>query len=392
MIPNLLDDRTYVNRADERIDPHNPFQNPTEEHDYAPDYTEIVPQIAIEGCRIPLIPSQKEKAKIRSAYTLAGVLGTMDFVLAAVFSALLNFAAGYALRHFDLQLLDGSLPQNYNSIMHSYFGDSSISIGISLLSFLLANLITFFVGSRISHFRIRDYFQDKDLRTGSLLRYIAIGLWLQLLLGYAAELLSKLFANSGFHLTAAPDLSAGDSMTKLLLTVLYSCLVAPLTEELVFRGVILKNFSRVSQRLGIFLSAFFFALAHENLPQGILAFFLGIFLAYITISHNSLVPAMVVHFCVNLVTVIFPYLSSLMPNAAGTINGIYMLCVLLFGTAAFFYTLLTERLPLATPHQSFRGLRLALCSAGVWLLLLTHLASMMLPNFVKAFSRFFLKG
>ncbi|MCQ2434783.1 MAG: CPBP family intramembrane metalloprotease [Oscillospiraceae bacterium] len=391
MIPNLLDERAYVNRADERIDPHNPFQNPTEEHDYTPDYTEIVPQIAIEGCRIPLIPSPKEKAKIRSAYTLAGVPGAMDFVLAAIFSALLYFAAASALRHFDLQILDGALPQNYKSIMRAYLGDSSISMGITLLSFLTANIITFFVGSRISHIRVKDYFQDKDLRTGSLLRYIAIGLWLQLLLGFAAQLLSKFFANSGFTLSS-PDFSAGDSTTKLLLTVLYSCFVAPLTEELVFRGVILKNFSRVSQRLGIFLSAFFFALAHENLPQGILAFCLGIFLAYITISHNSLVPAMVVHFCVNLVNAVFSYLDVIAPNAVGNINSIYMLCVLLFGTAAFFYTLLTERLPFSTPHQSFRGLRLALSSAGVWLLILVHLVSMTLPKVSTVLSRLFLKG
>ena len=40
-----------LHRRDSRmIDPHDPFENETEFHDYQSDYAEIVPQIRIPGC------------------------------------------------------------------------------------------------------------------------------------------------------------------------------------------------------------------------------------------------------------------------------------------------------------------------------------------------------
>lgn len=391
MHPSHLSDRAYVNRASDPIDPHNPFSNPTEESEYTPDYSEIVPQITIPGCRIPLIPSSGEKDKIRYFYTVSGCLALFDFLLAALLSALLMCAAGFALRSVDSALLSSELPQNYKNIRAAYLDDSCIAIGISLLSFLAANLITFFVGSRITHIRIKDYFQDQSLRTGTMMRYIAMGLWIQLVAGFLTHLLIRILENNGLSIYT-PDFSSGNSITKLLLTVLYTAFIAPLTEELVFRGVILKNLSRVSQRFGIFFSAFFFAIAHENLPQGILSFFLGIFLAYITISHNSLVPAMIVHFSVNMVTMLSGTLQQIFPASAVSVSSIYMLAVLLFGSAAFFYTFLSERLPVETPHQSFRGIRIALTAPGIWLLVLAHIFFILLPHFSDAIEHLFMKG
>lgn len=52
----------------------------------------------------------------------------------------------------------------------------------------------------------------------------------------------------------------------------YTCIIAPITEELVFRGFCLKNLSRFNQRFGILASAFLFGLVHQNIIQFILAF------------------------------------------------------------------------------------------------------------------------
>ena len=55
-----------LHRRDSRmIDPHDPFENETEFHDYQSDYAEIVPQIRIPGCRIPLRANDREKSRIR---------------------------------------------------------------------------------------------------------------------------------------------------------------------------------------------------------------------------------------------------------------------------------------------------------------------------------------
>lgn len=387
----FTDDRCYVNRADERIDPHNPFANPTEEPEYTPDYAEIVPQIETPGCRIPLMPSKSEKHRVRYFYNLACCLAVLDFLAAMCFSILFTEIVKVALRASDLAALDGSLPQNYSQIVSSYFTDSGLAMGINLISFLLANTLIFFIGCRLSHCKPRDFFQDRDLTSSCLLRYIFIGLWIQLLCGWAVTMLSKIFGSADF-LFNSPDFSTGNSKTKLLLTVLYGCLVAPVTEELVFRGVVLKNLSRVSQRFGIFVSALLFGLAHENIPQGILAFVLGIFLAYITISHNSIAPAILVHFCVNTTETIFSSLNEIGDGASVQIYAVYSLVILLVGAIAFFSTALSERLPASTPHQSFRTTPILLTSVCFWAFLILHLTYQFLPQLSTVFSRVISKG
>lgn len=391
MIREATENPHYINRADEPIDPHDPFQNPTEVHEYNTDYAEVVPQITLKGCRIPLIPSTNERSRIRRFYTLAGVLGAFDYFLASILAVGLYYLVSLFQRSVDSNLLGGKLPQNYSNIQSQFFSDSSIEIGINLIAFFLANTIVFLLGSKLSHIRLKDYFQDQTLPFSKILRYVAVGLFIQFAMGVAADWAYSLFEAMG-HEMYVPDFSMGDSPTKMLLTVLYSCLVAPITEELVFRGVILKNLSRVSQRLGIFLSALFFALAHENIPQGLLAFVLGIFLAYITIENNSLVPAMIVHFSVNTLNTVMMILQDMQGGSFQTIYSVYVLFVLAFGTAALIYTLMTERLPATTPHQSVRGMNLALSSLGIWLFVITHVSAMLLPVLLRSVSLFFSKG
>ena len=64
----------------------------------------------------------------------------------------------------------------------------------------------------------------------------------------------------------------------------------------------MKTFSKVSQRFGIFISAFFFGIMHGNVAQFILAFLVGIFMGYLDVKHNSLIPSICVHFAINLMS------------------------------------------------------------------------------------------
>ena len=62
----------YEPKYTKPINPHNAFDNPTENPDYNDDYGKIVPQISIEGCKIPHLPSKAEKKRIRYFYNIAG--------------------------------------------------------------------------------------------------------------------------------------------------------------------------------------------------------------------------------------------------------------------------------------------------------------------------------
>lgn len=391
IIDSLTPENAFVNTADQRIDPDNPFRNPTQEPQYAPDYTAIVPQIAIPGCRLPLLPSRKEKTTIRRYYTLAGLLLFLQYTLAGAVANLVYMLGTLLLRFVDSHALDGSLPANYSSIAQSYLSDSSIEIGSNLLGFFLSNMVVFFIGCKVSKLKPMSFFRDRDLSVPTVLRYCLLGLFIQFAAAKAIDIAESLLGSHN-PLLSSPDFSMGDSPTKLLLTVLYSCLIAPITEELVFRGVFLKNMSRVSQRFGIFMSAFFFALAHQNLPQGVLAFFLGILLGYITIKHNSLVPAIIVHFTVNVTSMVFTRLSEIAPVSADKVFMLVTLIIFVLGLIMLIYTATTEHLPEDTPFQKMRCGRVALGSWGLWLAGVLHIGMMTFPTLLAWLSDIFLEG
>ncbi len=87
-----------------------------------------------------------------------------------------------------------------------------------------------------------------------------------------------------------------------LLFAFVTAFVAPLTEELFFRGFLFKGFR---QRYGwvnaLLLSSFIFALFHGQVATLIPTFLLGALFAYLYQQTDSVFPGMILHFLVNAV-------------------------------------------------------------------------------------------
>ena len=77
-------------------------------------------------------------------------------------------------------------------------------------------------------------------------------------------------------------------------------IVAPITEEILFRGIIVRGFSR-NYAFGktIIVSALIFGIGHLNPWQAIGAFLIGIILAWIWIETKSLLPCVYAHALLN---------------------------------------------------------------------------------------------
>ena len=352
-------------------DPRAPFANPTEEPDYSPDYRMIAPELDTPQSYLPLLPSPNEAARIRRYFSLTFLTMIFGFLAAMTVHTALSLLISVILQQVDLRAV-GELPQNYSSIRSLYFNDSSLSYAVTLISFLIGNLTAFLVGCKLTGIRTRDCFRTRALRAPNLISYMLLGLWIQLVTGHLAQWVQILMKQLGVR-SFAPQITVSGSMHRTAVLALYCCVVAPVTEELLMRGLVLKNLCRVSQRLGIVLSALLFAVMHENVPQMLLAFPLGVLLAYITIRHNSVTPAICVHICVNTVEFLMQLGNEYLPTRTfSTVNMVYTLGILLIGAVIFSLTLLTERLPVPTPHQSMRGWRIVCSSPLFWLLLVIH--------------------
>lgn len=94
-------------------------------------------------------------------------------------------------------------------------------------------------------------------------------------------------------------------------------LLAPLAEEMVFRGAVLRTllglFDRRRPWLPIAISALLFALVHWNMAQGLHAFLMGLLIGWMYYRTESIVPGLVLHGVNNSVAYI---VYNLMPQAS----------------------------------------------------------------------------
>ena len=110
---------------------------------------------------------------------------------------------------------------------------------------------------------------------------------------------------------------------------LYASILAPVWEELLFRGYILRTLRPYGKRFAILSSAVLFGLFHGNLLQTPYALLMGLVLGYVTVEY-SIIWAMLVHMFNNLV--LADLLTRLTANWSEMAYG--MLNMILFGGSA----------------------------------------------------------
>lgn len=85
-------------------------------------------------------------------------------------------------------------------------------------------------------------------------------------------------------LTGILDTVSGKSDTFSMF--LYASILAPISEELIFRGVVLQSLRPYGKRFAVVCSAVLFGVFHGNLIQTPYAFLLGIVLGYVTVEYS----------------------------------------------------------------------------------------------------------
>lgn len=117
------------------------------------------------------------------------------------------------------------------------------------------------------------------------------------------------------HMPELPNVVEGefDMIMKERMGYLVVGLLAPLAEEMVFRGAVLRSLLRWKQNpwVGIVISALLFAVIHMNPAQMPHAFLIGILLGWLYYRTDSIVPGVVYHWVNNTVAYV---MYNLYPN------------------------------------------------------------------------------
>ncbi|MBR5295151.1 MAG: aminoacyl-tRNA hydrolase [Clostridia bacterium] len=82
--------------------------------------------------------------------------------------------------------------------------------------------------------------------------------------------------------------------------ILYVCILGPIVEETLCRGLIQKNLEKTLRPFSaIFLSALIFSLIHGNLYQIVFTLPLGLVMGYFSYRFDSILPTIALHICFN---------------------------------------------------------------------------------------------
>lgn len=94
-----------------------------------------------------------------------------------------------------------------------------------------------------------------------------------------------------------------------VLMIICVCLLAPIGEELIFRGLTFRIMKKaVPWQAALIVQAVLFGVYHLNLVQGIYAALLGLLLGYLAHRYGSVVPGILLHIAVNTSSYLVGYL------------------------------------------------------------------------------------
>lgn len=122
---------------------------------------------------------------------------------------------------------------------------------------------------------------------------------------------------------------------------LYAGILAPITEEILFRGLVQRTMLPFGKKFAILVSSLSFALFHGNLIQTPYAFVVGLVLGYVAAEHN-IIWAMVLHMINNLLLgdLLYRFLGSFPDD---TVNLIVWGIILAFTVAAVILMILKRK-------------------------------------------------
>lgn len=197
-----------------------------------------------------------------------------------------------------------------------------------LVTMLIANTLPFFLCARKIKLRMADLFkwQNKSFKIILIISVVCLGV--NAFGGFIVLALETLLNGVGVSMPTVDLGMEGAGTASIIMTAIATCIIAPITEEVIFRGILLKVFSKKGLMFGAVMSSLLFAVIHGNIPQAIPAFFIGMFFCYISISTNSILPAIIAHAVNNTFATAQMYISQ-QSEIFSAISGLILIVALL---------------------------------------------------------------
>lgn len=248
--------------------------------------------------KVEVYPDKAERKKIRWHYNKAGIVILLNILIFNVVGiAVLYGICGIKAGSFSHEAISAAKTEILNNPLFYVM----FCIGIPICS----ETIVILVGKKLLGVNFKTLFRLDGFNGTSVVKTATVSLGLQTATVIIATILIAIIGIFGGEIVQ-PDFTVENStLLSDLLLYMYVCLLGPILEELLYRGVLLQSLKKYNVRFAIVISALIFGMMHENITQCILGMLIGIPLAIITIKSGSILPAIFTHIIVNTSNVVF---------------------------------------------------------------------------------------
>ena len=186
-------------------------------------------------------------------------------------------------------------------IMYSlYYDYSAINACIEMMISFISGIILLWFMSNSFKRGIKDLkftFKPKEtIDTVSMMYFM----------NYAIGIIGALLSKFGLPDTS-PDFSLNGSLLYNTFTFISVVVLAPIFEELIFRGMILNTLTKYNKMFAIIVTSLLFGLLHLNITQAIPAFFMSLVLCYMYVQTDSILVTILAHAGNNLLALMSVY-------------------------------------------------------------------------------------
>ncbi|WP_314292386.1 CPBP family intramembrane glutamic endopeptidase [Leptotrichia massiliensis] len=149
---------------------------------------------------------------------------------------------------------------------------------ISFLYYFIKN------NKEYKYFKVNETLSKRDFNI-----YFALIFWINIALDFIISIVSKIYEQD--FVIERP----------LYLHIVHAICIAPILEEIIFRGVIMNNLKKYGIKIAIISNSILFGLSHYNIDMIILAFFIGIVLSYVA-NRYSIKYSILMHILINMIS------------------------------------------------------------------------------------------
>ncbi|TCT13862.1 hypothetical protein EDC18_108100 [Natranaerovirga pectinivora] len=231
--------------------------------------------------------------KLLKAVGFLLLIGLFYMIATAVVAFVMGIVGAISGGYTDVDSLDAFLSNNLALMV----------IGINLVTLLFIFILFSFRKEK----SLVKYLNFSKLDISQILYLLVIGIALNVFINVALMLIPRFFNITRYleeHDGVIENLTSGNVWITLFLVIV----IAPIFEEILCRGVILKDFMKSTPVwVAVIIQSLVFGFIHGNIVQGSYAFVIGLVLAVIYLKMKSIWAPIFLHFVFNFVSLFIGY-------------------------------------------------------------------------------------